>query len=155
MSKLDLQQAADVVAIQQLINVWAKDLDDNNGVGVGPMVTDDCAYSVPGNSYQGRAEVVKYYEDRLEALKSSPTGVPVQRHVISNLCVDLTEADTATASFLMVYYTELSKVAGLSPVDPVLVGNGDMILRREADGHWRIDRLDTHAALVREGSQVR
>ncbi|MGE3691907.1 MAG: nuclear transport factor 2 family protein, partial [Novosphingobium sp.] len=105
MAKFDPAQAVDVLSIYQLINAWAKELDENNGVGVGPMVTEDCAYSVPLNSYQGRADVVKYYEDRLAGLRDSPTGVPVQRHVISNLCVDFTASDSAIVSFVMVYYT--------------------------------------------------
>lgn len=155
MACFDTAQAVDVLAIYQLVNAWAKELDDNNGVGTGPMVTQHCAYSVPGSSYQGRAEVVKYYEDRLAALKASPAGVPVHRHVISNLCVDFTAGDSAKVSFLMTYYTALSSLAGGSPADPALVGNGDMIVRREADGHWRIARLDTEAALVRAGGQVR
>lgn len=155
MTPLNPAQVADLLAIEQLINFWAKELDDNNGIGVGPMVTQDCAYSVPGSSYQGREAVVKYYHDRLAGLKASPEGVPVHRHVISNLCVDFTASDSASVSFLMTYYTALSRLSGNSPADPALVGNGDMIVRRETDGHWRIARLDTEAALVRAGGQVR
>ena len=55
----------------------------------------------------------------------------------------------------MTYYTALSRLSGNSPADPALVGNGDMIVRRETDGHWRIARLDTEAALGRAGGQVR
>ena len=155
MAYFEPAQAMDVVTINQLLNVWAKELDDNNGLGVGPMVTQDCAYNVPGSSYQGRAEVIKYYEARLAGLEASPTGAPVHRHVISNLCVDFIDADTAKLSFAMVYYTALSSLGGNSPVDPALVGEGGMIVRREADGHWRIARLDTEAVLVRAAAQVR
>ncbi len=155
MANFDPAQAVDVLMINQMINSWAKELDDNNGLGTGPMVTQDCAYSVPGNSYQGRAEVVKYYEDRLASLKASAAGVPVHRHVISNLCVYFTAGDSAIVSFVMTYYTALSSLSGGSPVDPALVGDGDMIVRREEDGHWRIARLDTEAVLVRTGGQVR
>lgn len=155
MAMFEPAQAIDLLAISQLINVWAKELDDNNGVGVGPMVTQDCAYSVPGSSYQGRAQVVKYYEDRLASLEASPTGLPVHRHVISNLCIDFMASDKANVSFVMTYYTALSSLAGSSPADPALVGDGDMIVQREADGHWRIAHLDTEAILVRAGGQVR
>lgn len=155
MAQFDPAHAVEVMAINQLLNTWAKELDDNNGIGIGPMVVEDCAYSVPGRSYQGRAEVVKYYEDRLAELKASPAGVPIHRHVISNLCVDFTASDTAKISFVMVYYTGLSSLSGNSPADPALVGDGDMVVRREADGQWRIARLDTEAVLIRSGGQVR
>ncbi len=155
MAYFDPAQAVDVLAINQLLNTWAKELDDNNGLGVGPMVTEDCAYSVPGSSYQGRAEVVKYYEDRLATLEASLNGVPIHRHVISNLCVDFTAGDTAQISFVMTYYTGLSSLSGNSAADPALVGDGDMIVCREDDGHWRIARLDTEAILIRAGGQVR
>ncbi len=155
MAYLDPNQAVDVIVINQLLNLWAKELDDNNGIGVGPMVTEDVSYNVPGKSYQGRADVVKYYEARLAGLEASPGGAPVHRHVMTNLCVDFTGPDTASLSFVMVYYTAASNLAGNSPADPALVGDGGMIVRREADGHWRIARLDTDAVLVRAGGQVR
>lgn len=155
MTQSDSARSSEVVAIGQLINKWAKEIDDNNGVGVGPMLTLDCTYSVPGQTYEGREQVVRYYEDRLASLRASPSGVPVHRHVISNLCVDFTGPDSAEASFVMVYYSQISALAGNSNADPVLIGDGDMVLRREADGVWRIARLDTEAVLVREGNVVR
>ena len=155
MAYFDPAQAVDLLAINQLLNAWAKELDVNNGVGVGPMLTEECTYSVPGSSYRGRAEVVKYYEDRLAGLRAAPTGAPVHRHVISNLCVDFMSGDSVKISFIMVYYTALSSLSDNSPADPALVGDGDMIVRREADGHWRIARLDAEAVLIRASTQVR
>ncbi len=155
MPKFTAAQAIDVLAIYQLLGEWAKDIDENQGVSVGPLLTEDCAYSLPVKAYRGRAEVVDYYQARLAELSASPTGVPAQRHVLSNLCVHFTGADTARVSFVMTYFTALSAGSGNSPADPALVGDGDMIVQREADGEWRIARLDTEVVVFRYGSEVR
>ena len=154
MPKFSLAQAVDVVAIHQLLAEWAKEIDENQGVGIGPMLTDDCAYSLPVRSYQGRNAVVAYYKSRVAELSATPEGVPTQRHVLANLCVDFTGADAAQVSFVMTYYTGLSASSGNSPADPALVGDGDMVVQREADGEWRIASLDTEVVAFRAGAVV-
>lgn len=71
----------------------AKDIDENQGLGLGPLLTEDWAYSLPAKSYRGRTEVVDYYQARLAELSASPAGVPAQRHVLANLCAEFTSAE--------------------------------------------------------------
>ena len=155
MTHFNAERAIDTVAIQQLLAHWAKDVDEHQGVGVGPMLTEDCSYNVPARSYSGREAVVAYYEARFADLTASPTGVPGQRHILANLCIDFVHADEAKVSFVMVYFTALSANVGNSPADPALVGDGDMVVRREADGAWRIARLDTEVVVMRGNAMVR
>lgn len=155
MPKFNAVQTVDVVAIHQLLAEWAKEIDENQGVGIGPMLTDDCAYNLPVKAYKGRSEVVAYYRARVAELSATPEGVPTQRHVLANLCVDFTGADAAKVSFVMTYYTGLSTSSGNSPADPALVGDGDMIVQRESDGEWRIAGLDTEVVAFRASAVVR
>lgn len=155
MPKFSAAQAIDLMAIYQLLGEWANEIDKNQGVGVGLLLTDDCAYNLPANSYRGRTAVVDYYKARVAELAATPAGVPVQRHVLANLRVDFTGANEAKAGFVMTYYTSLSASSGNSPADPALVGDGDMIVRREADGEWRIAGLDTAVAAFRASAVVR
>jgi hypothetical protein len=155
MPKFNAAQAIELLAIYQLLGEWANEIDKNQGVGVGPLLTDDCAYNLPANSYRGRSNVVAYYKARVAELSATPQGIPVQRHVLANLRVEFTSAEEAKVGFVMTYFTGLSASCGNSPADPALVGDGDMIVRREGDGDWRIARLDTAVAAFRANAVIR
>ena len=93
MAKFTLDETVDVAAIQQLINEWARDLDLHNGLHIGTLVTDDCEYVMGPITRRGRADVETHYKERLARLAAEPTGVPVLRHLNSNLCVHFHRAD--------------------------------------------------------------
>jgi uncharacterized protein (TIGR02246 family) len=135
------------VAIQQLINQWGQELDVNNGLKIGDLVTEDCAYTVRGVERSGRGEVEAFYQARLGEF---PDGPPVQRHAQTNLVVEFTNPDAAAITFTLVYFTTAIVAAGASEADPCAVADVRMEVRRCADGHWRIALFDSAQSLVRK-----
>ncbi len=149
MAKFDAAQAVDVLAINQLINEWAAELDVGNGVNLAPLLTDDCAYTVRAETRPGSAAVVAFYKQRLVDMGATPAGVPLHRHALSNLRVNFTGADTATIGFGLIYFTAVVKTMGADLADPFSFADVSMDCRRESDGHWRISRFDSEPVIIR------
>jgi len=141
MTKFNIEQVATFVAVQDLINTWARDLDMHNGLHIAELLTDDCIYMVGDTSLHGRAAVEKSYQDRLKRLSTQPTGVPTLRHILSNLCISFRNADEVSITFTLLFFTT---AMGLSVPDPTAVADVRMDCRREADEHWRIARFDSN-----------
>ncbi len=149
MAKFDMEQAVAVVAVQQLINEWAHELDVNNGLGIAGLITEDCAYVVGGALRQGRAEVEKFYQERLVRLAAEPGGVPILRHVLCNPRVSFRSADDVSIEFGLVYFSTAAIAMGLTAPDPLAVADVSMDCRRGADGDWRISSFDSVQTLRR------
>lgn len=147
MAKFTVEEATAWVAIQQLINEWGRELDVNNGLNIGALVTEECAYTVRGVERKKRAEVEAFYKGRLSEF---PDGPPIQRHVQTNLVVTFTSADEAAIAFTLVYFTTAIVAAGASEADPCAVADVKMTCRRCDDGHWRIAMFDSVQSLVRK-----
>jgi SnoaL-like domain len=141
LAKFNLEQVAAFVAVQELINTWAHDLDMHNGLNIAALVTDDCLYTVGNTPLQGRTAVEKSYQDRLKRLSAETTGVPTLRHMISNLCVSYRNAHEVSITFSLLFFTSAS---GRNVPDPAAVADVRMDCRREADEHWRIARFDSN-----------
>lgn len=152
MAKFTIEQAASVAAINQLINDWATELDINNGLNIAKLVTEDCDYTVRGARRDGRAEVEKFYAERLAGLASAPGGAPVQRHALSNLRVTFNTADDAAIAFTLVYFTTAGMSSGLNHADPAAVADVRMNVRRGADGEWLISMFDSGQIFIRKPS---
>jgi len=148
-AKFDMEQAVAVVAVQQLINDWAHELDIHNGQHITDLITEDCVYAVGGEPRQGHAAVAKFYQDRLARLAAQPEGVPIHRHALSGLRVDFRSADEVSISFGLVYFTTAGMASGVNHADPASVADVRMDCRREADGHWRIARFDSNQVFRR------
>ena len=144
-----MEQAVAVVAVQQLINDWAHELDIHNGQHITDLITEDCVYAVGGEPRQGHAAVAKFYQDRLARLAAQPEGVPIHRHALSGLRVDFRSADEVSISFGLVYFTTAGMASGVNHADPASVADVRMDCRREADGHWRIARFDSNQVFRR------
>jgi uncharacterized protein (TIGR02246 family) len=142
-AKFELEQVASILAVQQLINEWGSELDVNEGLNMGPLVTEDCRYTVRGVERQGRDEVVKFYKARLAEFEATPAGTPTQRHVLSNMRISFKNADEARIDFLLTYYLGFSKPPVTTTATPVAVADVWMDVRRDADGHWRIASFDS------------
>lgn len=149
MAKFDLEQAAAVVAIQQLINDWAHELDINNGVQMAPLLTQDCAYTVRAAPRHGPQEVVAFYGQRLAELSATPEGVPIHRHTLSNLRVDFRGPEEAAIEFSLVYFSTMGMASRTDHADPALFAEVQMDCRKESDGHWRIARFDSQPVFRR------
>ena len=144
MAKFDLEQAAAVVAIQQLVHEWAHELDVHNGLAaMGDLLTADVRYNVGGALRESRDAVLAFYRERHARLAATAEGVPFHRHALHNLRTRFTAADNAEIAFGLIYFTTAGAAAGRDQADPALVSDVTMTCRREADGHWRIAAFDS------------
>jgi hypothetical protein len=149
MAKFEASQAADVLAVQQVIHEWASELDVGNGLDIAQYLTDDCRYTVRGGQRTSAAEVVEFYKGRKAEFEATPDGVPIHRHALSNMRVYFNGPDQANAKFGLVYFTAVVKGLGADIADPFSFADVDMDVRRCADGHWRIARFDSAPVFVR------
>jgi hypothetical protein len=147
MARFDIEQAVAWVAIQQLINDWGYELDVNNGLNIGDLVTEQCNYSVRAIPRLSRADVAAFYKERLAEF---PAGPPVQRHAQTNLRVQFKNADEASITFTLIYFTTAIVASGASEADPCAVADVVMDVKRCDDGHWRISMFDSSQSLVRK-----
>jgi hypothetical protein len=149
MAKFEASQVADLLAINQLINEWATELDINNGVSMANLLTEDCTYTVRSAPRHGRDEVVTFYEHRKSELSATEAGVPIHRHALSNLRVSFSDVDSARLDFGLIYFSEVVRGMGADVADPFSFADVNMDARRCADGHWRIARFDSAPVFVR------
>jgi hypothetical protein len=144
MAKLSIEQAAAVVAIQQVVNEWGDELDTNDGLRIveADILTDDCRYNVGGTWRAGRSQVGQFYAERTERLKAQG-GVPVMRHIISNFRVDFGAQDSANVAFLLVFFAATGTPPFTDYCDPLAVADVKMECRRDSEGEWRISKFDS------------
>jgi ketosteroid isomerase-like protein len=148
-AKLSKEQAVAVIEVQQLINDWAYELDMQNGLYISNLITEDCIYSVRGTSLEGRAAVENFYKGRLQNLSAQPTGVPTQRHTLSNLRVGFRNENDVSINFTLVFFTTAGMASGVNHADPAAVADVRMDCRRGGDGEWRIAKFDSNQTFRR------
>ncbi len=143
MAKFTSAQAADVAAIQQVINEWGDELDRNDGLKLAEadVLTTDCRYNVGGEWREGLAGAAKFYADRKVRLAAAG-GVPVMRHLMMNYKVRFTGETTAEADFMLLFFAAVG-TPPFDTCDPAAVAEVRMEMRREGDGHWRIASFDS------------
>jgi ketosteroid isomerase-like protein len=141
LTRFTIEQAAAAVEIQQLINEWALELDFHHGKNIAALVTEDCDYAV-GGGRRGRASIVEFYKGIGETMAGQ-----AMRHLNSNLCVNFRSADEASIVFNLLFFTTAG--TGSTQPDPAAVADVRMDCRREADGHWRIARMDSNQPFPR------
>lgn len=151
MAKFTLDETIAVASIQQLVNDWAFDLDQHNGLNIGALITDDCEYAVGPTIVKGRSAVEKNYVDRLARLSSSPEGVPTLRHLISNLRVQFLEPHKVSITFSLAFFTTAGRGA-VEHADVGAVADVRMNCTRSADGDWRISKFDSNQTFRRAPS---
>lgn len=146
MAKFDASEAADVLAIHQVINEWAYEMDVNNGLSMGPLLTPDCQYVVRGELRNGRDAVVAFYNGRLAEF---PDGPPIHRHALANHRVTFSGPDAARCDFNLTYFSSVVLKMGANIADPFSYADVWMDVRRCEDGHWRIASFDSTPVFVR------
>ncbi|MFV8816775.1 nuclear transport factor 2 family protein [Haliea sp. E17] len=131
------EQSRSAVEITQLVNLWANELDLNDGLSIAPLIAQDCVYVVRAEPRRGRDAVVQFYQQRMAELQASPSGPPFQRHIISNLVFQFGDAGVVGATFLLTYYAafQAPPVAGFA--GPVAVADCRMQFCLE-EGGWKI-----------------
>lgn len=148
MAKFTAEQAHAVIEIQQLINEWGyQELDLNNGLNMGALVTEDCAYGTMAHTHHGKAEIEAFYRARFDRLSAASSTIPQMRHLNSNLCVDFIGPDEAKVIFCLSFFT--AEGTGSTVPEVVAVADVRMEVRRESDGHWRISKNDSNQPFKR------
>lgn len=150
MAKFTSEQAADVAAIQQVINEWGDELDTNSGLKIteADVLTQDCRYFVGGEWREGLGATAQFYKDRWDRLTAAG-GAPVMRHIHSNFRVKFTGADQAEAGFLLLFFARVG-TPPFDTCDPAAQAEVQMECRREADGHWRIAMFNSGQTFIRK-----
>jgi hypothetical protein len=143
-AKFSTEQAAAVAAIQQVINEWGDELDQNSGLKIAAagVLTGDCRYFVGGEWREGIGATAKFYQDRWDRLQAAD-GAPVMRHLHCNYRIALTAEDQATVGFLLLFFAKVGDPPFVGYCDPLAVADVQMECRREADGHWRISMFNS------------
>ncbi len=144
MARFTVEQAAAIAAIEQVINEWGNELDQNDGLKMieTDVLTEDCDYNVAGSWRKGRETVAQFYVERKARLEAQG-GAPVMRHIISNFRVSFPAADQAQVGFLLVFFAKVGTPPFSNYCDPLAVADVRMECRRQADGQWRISRFDS------------
>lgn len=144
MAKFTAVEAASVLAIQQVINEWGDELDQNDGLNLiaADVLTQDCRYFVGGEWREGRDAAAQFYVERKARLVAAG-GAPVMRHINSNYRVLFAAGDHAKVGFLLLFFAHVGDPPFVGYCDPLAVADVRMECRLEADGHWRISRFDS------------
>jgi hypothetical protein len=143
MAKFSPDQAAAIVAIQQVINEWGDELDKHDGLHMltADVLSQDCRYFVGGEWREGLAAVAQFYQERKARLEAAG-GAPVMRHIMSNYRVKFTSEISAEVGFLLLFFAAVGNPP-FDTCDPSAVADVKMEVQRDADGHWRISRFDS------------
>ena len=136
------EQSLAAVEISQLVNLWASELDLNDGLSISPLIAKDCVYVVRGEPRNSRAEVVQFYQQRMEEMSATPAGTPFQRHAISNLVFRFNETGVVDGTFLLTYYAAFQKPPVEGFEGPVAVADCKMQFCQE-EGAWKIARFSS------------
>lgn len=144
MAKFTPEQAADVLAIKQVIYEWGDELDINNGLSMRERdcLTKDVQYNVGGEWRDGLDAVMEFYQGRAEAARGG-AGLMTMRHIITSLRVSFDDADNAKVGYLLVFFAALGEGPFDKYCDPLAVADVKMECRRDSDGEWRISRFDS------------
>ena len=118
----------DVEAIRSLIHEYAERIDNGDLDGVAALFTHG-TWSSPGRGtpLRGADQVRRAYDGVILY-----DGSPSTKHVISNVTIELTDDDTATARS---YFTVLQARPDL-PLQPIIAGRYHDRFER-VDGRWR------------------
>ena len=142
MAKFTPEQAADVLAVKQVIYEWGDELDINDGLKIleADVLADDVRYFVGGEWREGKAAVGKFYEGRKAQLGEN---APVMRHIITSLRVSFAAPHHAQIGFMLVFFAK----AGTPPFDgycdPLAVADVKMECTRDAAGEWKISKFES------------
>lgn len=142
MAKFTPEQAADVLAIKQVIYEWGDELDINNGLSMRTRdcLAEDVRYNVGGQWREGLPAVETFYNGRAEAMRSG-AGMLTMRHIITSLRVSFEDADHAKVGYLLVFFAAQDNFDKYC--DPLAVADVKMECRRDPDGEWRITLFDS------------
>jgi hypothetical protein len=143
-ARFTTEQTVARAAIEQVINEWGDELDQNDGLKMieVDVLTEDCRYNVGGVWRGSRDGVAAFYAERKPRLQAQG-GAPVMRHIISNYRVSFTDDGHAKVGFLLLFFAAVGTPPFTNYCDPTAVADVRMECRRDADGQWRISMFDS------------
>jgi hypothetical protein len=143
-AKFSAEQAAAVAAIQQVINEWGDELDQNSGLKIADanVLTNDVQYFVGGEWRDGLAATAQFYQGRWDRLEAAD-GAPVMRHLHCNYRVKFAADDHATVTFQLLFFAKVGEPPFVGYCDPLAVADVRMECRRDGSGDWKISRFDS------------
>jgi hypothetical protein len=141
MAKFDMEQAAAVAALKQLVSEWAYEVDMNAGLSIeeADVLTKDCRCNLLDQWIEGRDAVAKFYKD-VHAKAQAGDGSPVIRQLVTNFRVYFDSATEAKVEFNLLLFMKIGTVPFSDYCEPIEVADVHMECRLEADGHWRISK---------------
>ncbi|MFT3964583.1 MAG: nuclear transport factor 2 family protein [Sphingobium sp.] len=149
MARFGKDEAADVLALHQLVADWCYRLDIHDCVGVEALCTADVEYLVGGVAHRGRDAVAAFYAARNERVrKHQRDGVRTQRHSVSNFRVAFTGKERASIAFLLVNYSAEGPAPALNLIGPTIIADSRFECAREDDGEWRIALFDSTPVFI-------
>lgn len=143
MASFTLEQSAAIAAIQQVINEWGDELDQNDGLTMteAGVLTEDCRYNVGGAWREGLAAAADFYRERKARLQAQD-ALPVMRHINTNFRVSFVDDANAKVEFLLLFFAAVG-TPPFNTCDPMAVAEVRMECRLESDGQWRIAKFDS------------
>lgn len=128
-------------AIEQLLYDYCFGIDSGDFAATAALFGDDGLYGLVGSgAARGSAQVL----EMLRASVRTYDGVPRTRHVVTNVCIEVDEADASGSS--RSYVQVIHQPPGGSIV-PIVVGTYlDRV--HVVDGHWRFAERRMHLELV-------
>jgi len=140
-----------VAAITQLMNEWAHEVDSNYGRTMveADVLTPDCRCKLEDQWISGRDAIAAYYKARFAGIKPGEPA-PIIRQLLSNFRITLTGKDEANVGLNLLLFVKVGTVPFSDYCDPVEVADVRADCRRGADGHWRINMLDSDRIFRRD-----
>lgn len=144
------EQAADVLAIKQVVYEWADELDINDGLKIreSDVLAKNVRYFVGGEWREGVDATAAFYTERKGRLEAAG-GVPVMRHQIMGVRVYFDGTDKARMGFQLLFFAKVGTPPMAGYCDPLATADVRMEAVREADGHWRISMFDSNQVFQR------
>lgn len=144
MAKFTAEQAADVLAIKQVIYEWADELDVNDGLKIkeANVLAQNVRYFVGGEWREGPDAVAEFYAARSVRLTEA-NALPVMRHMIMGIRAKFESTDKANTGFQLLFFAKPGTPPIAGYCDPLATADVRMEIVREADGHWRIGMFDS------------
>ncbi len=139
-----LAELLDERAIHRLMTDYTRFVDFGEAARIAGLFTEDGVWDGPGVRMEGHDEVHRFFAERESVTRRT------SRHVITNIAIELTGPDTATATSYLINYRHDSRDEVLLPVPvghPKYVGEyHDRFVRTPAG--WRFaERLFTNTFL--------
>jgi hypothetical protein len=142
------QQVVVAFEIEHFVTEYWYEIDVNGGKNVQDFWFDDGHFTAgTAVDLHGATSIVEFYEERRELVAKGPGGVRTSRHVSTNTRYTFEGLDEVSLSTTIVNFSGAGRppLAGSSPT---IVGDGYMLVRRDANGKWRLKRFKAEMIFI-------